>query len=868
MAGIEYISASDIDASTEDSGDIYRYRDLQILVRRRIILRVDKPVPLGGRAFDTLVMLLRHAGEVVSSDALRATIWPGMVVADGNLAVHVAAIRRALGPYGRTDLITVARRGYSFTGPAVRIAGVPDGESVPRRDGAVVETMIASKPGNLRAPLSRLFGRREDLEKLVPLIDENCLISIVGAAGVGKTRLALELGAATQDRFADGVWIIDLAPLVTPDLILESIGILFGLQLSSFDAPYSLLANFFASKQLLLILDNCEHFVGKVAELASAIVLSGRGVKIIVTTRQRLAVVEEAVYRLSPLKSPGRDELLSAEEVLRYEAVGLFADRAEALSGFVLYDEAAATVGTICRQLDGIPLAIELAAARMGVLTPSELLGQLNDRFRILRREDRTSIPRQHGLQAAIEWSYDLLEPSEKRAFDLLSVFGGSFNIAAASHVTGLEKADTIDQLSSLAEKSLVTRVSEAAGMSRFAFLESTREYAAYRLIQWDPGVGRHRLAQYMSDLLRDAETSWATTGTSTWLQIYEPEIDNFRASLSWAFGPLGDQALGMQLVAYGFYLWRDLLLFEERVSWVDLAMSLVDDTTPPDIEARLVLCKTSDFRVHNQVKIPSLQRAISLIRGRDEPLLLAQVLARAALSLCQPGNSAQAEPLFLEAMTLLQPYGVTKQLCELLDFMAFARMHIGDLKGAKPLVEQGLALGARLEFPRNNLNLSNKRAEIAFSEGEITAALDYNKDAIRHSTKRLDLNGMLILQSNRTGYLVTARAVDEAWIVGREALTLAKTLGHDELIVCITEHLALAIALTGDLDNAARLAGYCEAHRQSAKFAQDATDMAIWRDLIKQLAGLNLADRDALFAEGAAWNGDRAHSIVLGLIP
>jgi hypothetical protein len=295
-------------------------------------------------------------------------------------------------------------------------------------------------------------------------------------------------------------------------------------------------------------------------------------------------------------------------------------------------------------------------------------------------------------LQTAIEWSYDLLETTEKRAFDLLSVFGGSFTIAAVSHVLCLENADAIDRLSSLTEKSLVVRVAESAGASRFVLLESTREYATLRLVRWDTGEGRRRLAEYMSELLRNAERAWGTTGTSDWLQSYEPELDNFRASLSWAFGPTGDKALGVRLAGDGLYLWRELFLTDERVGWVDIAMSLIEDTTPPDIVARLILSKTSDFRVHVRMRTSSLQGALLLMRGRDEPLLLAQVLARTALSLCTPGDIAQAEPLFLEAMALLQPNGVTKQLCELLDFMAFARMQMGDLKGAKPLIEQGLA--------------------------------------------------------------------------------------------------------------------------------------------------------------------------------
>jgi predicted ATPase/DNA-binding winged helix-turn-helix (wHTH) protein len=869
MAGPENISSLDIDESTEESGEIYYSRDLKIAVKRRLILRGDAIVPLGGRAFDTLVMLLRHAGEVVSSDALRAAIWPGLVVADSNLAVHIVAIRRALGQHGRTDLITVARRGYSFTGPAVRIVGETGGGSASGREEEPVETVAVSGSGNLRAPIGRLFGRQDDVQKLLSLMDNSSLISIVGTAGVGKTRLALELGAVTHHRFPDGVWFVDLAPLVRPDLICESIRTLFGLPTAALDNPHSVLAAFFASKQLLLILDNCEHLIGKVAGLVSAILPGGRGLRIIATSRERLAITKEAVYRLNPLKAPDQHKALSAKGALDYEAVGLFADRAGALSGFVLKDEDAAAVGAICRQLDGIPLAIELAAARMAILTPSDLLGQLRNRFRLLRREDRLVTPRQRALQAAIEWSYDLLEPAGQRAFDLLSVFGGSFTIAAVSHVLGVENPDAIDLLSSLVEKSLVVRVAESAGTSRFALLETMREYAAFRLLQWDPGDGRRRLAQYMCDLLRHAEITWATTGTSAWLQLYKPEIDNFRTGLSWAFGPDGDEVIGVRLAAYGLYLWRELFLIDERVKWVDLAIGLIDDKTPPDIEARLLLSKASAFRVTIRLMTPSLQRALSLMRQQDDPLLLAQVLAHAALSLCKPGDVASAEPLFLEAMTLLQPHGVTKQLCQLLDFMAFARILMGDLKEAKPLIEQGLALGRMLEFPRNTLNLTNKRAEIAFAEGEIEAALEYNEDAIRSAAKRHDLDGLLLLRSNRIGYLVSARKLDQAWIVGREALLLAQTLGHGgALTVGVIEHLALAIALRGNGDNAARLAGYCEAYRQSIKYTRDPADTQIWRDLLQQLAVLSPTDQEQLFAEGAGWNSDQVVSIMLSLVP
>jgi len=218
--------------------------------------------------------------------------------------------------------------------------------------------------------------------------------------------------------------------------------------------------------------------------------------------------------------------------------------------------------------------------------------------------------------------------------------------------------------------------------------------------------------------------------------------------------------------------------------------------------------------------------------------------------------------------MTLLRPYGVTKQLCELLDFMAFARMQIGDLKSAKSLIEQGLAHADMVEHPRNTLNLGNKRAEIAFAESEIDAALEYNESAIRNFAKRPYLPGLLMLQSNRTGYLVSARKLDQAWIVGREALLLSQMLGHVRLACCLTEHLAFAIALSGDTDNAARLAGYCEAYRQSVRYARDWTEMASWRDLLQQLATLSPMDQERFFAEGAAWNSDQVHSILLSLIP
>ena len=521
---------------------------------------------LGGRALDVLVALIEAQGELVRKDELLRQVWPDAVVDDNNLQVQISALRRVLGE-DRNLIQTVAGRGYRFTGAARATDG-----------GAVAEPPLT----NLPAAVSDLVGREVELEEIHKLAGAHRLVTLTGAGGIGKTRLSLDIGQRLLPEFRDGVCLVELAGLADAELVPIAMASALGLELLGPRTSAEQIAAALASRNLLLVLDNCEHVIAAAAQATETVLRAAPDVRILATSREPLGAEGECIYNLPPLAMPPEDAQ-GVDEVSRHAAVRLFIQRARAaMPQFALDERSASAAASVCRRLDGMPLAIEIAAARAAALGVEGLASLLDARFLTLTGGRRTVLPRHQTLRATLDWSYGLLSEAERRVLRRLSVFAGGFTLEAASKVTGddtIPEADAVEVVIDCVGKSLIS-ADVGAGIPRYRLLETTRTYARERLDEsGEQAATVRRHAEFYRSLLERATMAWETTPSAEWLATLALEIDNIRAALNWAFAPGGDSSTGIALAAASVQLWLETSLFGECRRWVEHALARLDAT-------------------------------------------------------------------------------------------------------------------------------------------------------------------------------------------------------------------------------------------------------------------------------------------------
>ena len=557
--------------SERDPFAVLEFGRFKVVPHRRELIADGKPVTLGGRAFDTLLALIDAGGSVIDTELLMRRVWPNRIVEENNLQAQISALRKAFG--ADRDLIrTVAGRGYQFTGEIRPAAGGRG--SVPR--------------SNLPEPVSELIGRDASVREVVDLVMSHRLVTLTGAGGIGKTRLSLEVARQLLPRFPDGVGLAELGPLTDPQLLPISVGTALGLTPVSGTVSVESVASALSGKHVLVLLDNCEHLVEAAARMAEALVRAGHFVGVIATSREPLRAAAEYVYRVPPLDVPGEDDV-DEEDVLRYGAVRLFVARAQAAEPrYVPGRRVASLTAAICRHLDGMPLAIELAAARIAAFGVDGVASRLDDRFRLLTGGSRTALPRQQTLRATLDWSHELLSEPERVVLRRLSVFTGSFTLDAAAAIAAspeIAGAVAVECVANLVAKSLVS-ADLGGAVTSYRLLETTRAYAREKLVESGElaRFGR-RHAEYQRRLFERAQAEWETQPTAEWLAAYGRELDNLRSALDWAFAPAGDAAIGVALTSAAVPLWFQLSLLDECRARVERALSTL--ATGPERDAR-----------------------------------------------------------------------------------------------------------------------------------------------------------------------------------------------------------------------------------------------------------------------------------------
>jgi predicted ATPase/DNA-binding winged helix-turn-helix (wHTH) protein len=684
----------------------------------RLLTRDGVPVEIGGRSLDLLLALAAQPGRVLSKRDLLKRVWPDVVVEDASLRFHMANLRKILGDGedGARFISTQVGVGYAFVA-SLQTPSAPD--RIAPEPSPAMETPAA---GRLPARLQRLIGREDDVRLLMGRIGECQLLTIVGAAGVGKTTLAIEAGHALATRFAEGVSFVDLAALEDAALVPSAIAGALGIMVQGED-PLAVVLGHMRDQQSLLILDNCEHVIDAVSAIVERFRDAAPRVAILATSREALRVDGERVYRLetlpvrgeqvhwlASLEYPNETTGLSREQLLAYPAVELFVARASAGGSALAIDlETAQVIADMCRRLDGMALPIELAAVRVaahGVHATAKLLGE---RFSLAWTGRRTALPRQQTLQATLDWSYDLLSEAERRTLERLSVFLGPFSIDAALEVVadddlGVDVAAAA--LDELTAKSLVSpdRWGDA---SAYRLPEMTRAYARAKLLargREEVRVTARRHAASVLESLQAAEARRADLG-ERWALDLASQLGNIRSALYWSFEREGDLALAIPLAAVSAPGFLTLSLLVECRTWCARAAAQLQDQHRGgsiELELQAALGLSLMFTRGNSDAVEkALRRALDVAVGLADRWNQLRILGRLHIFHERMGDFETALGWAAMAVEVADAIGEPEALAVAASLSGVSHHLAGDQTLARRELEQALRLGLPSERHR-----------------------------------------------------------------------------------------------------------------------------------------------------------------------
>ncbi|WP_284260314.1 ATP-binding protein [Bradyrhizobium iriomotense] len=546
-------------------------------VAERSLRKAEEIVPVGGRAFDILMALIDRAGEVVTKGELMARAWPDVIVEEGSLRVHLSALRKALGDgqFGNKYISNVQGRGYCFVASVTR---PPE-----RQDGLAAFSGVS----NLPPALGRMVGRDDAVREICARMQTERLVTVLGTGGIGKTTIAVAVGHAALADFSEAVSFVDLSALKDKEQVFGAVIAALGVN-PRFDDPEEALLRILRDRKALIILDGCEHLVDKAAEITDRIFRSTRNVHVLATSREALQVAGEGVFHLVPLDCPPEQEGQTATQVLSYSAARLFAERMSARgSDFSLSDGEAPVVAEICRRLDGIALAIELAAGRAATFGVRDTLSRLGSRLDLLKFGRRTANPRHQTLRATLDWSHDQLSEVERIVLRRVGIFVGHFTLEAAVAVAegdGVGRASVVDAVGTLVDKSLIGVLADTRGTS-YRLLDTTRAYTLEKLAtcgEHNSVAARH--ADYSIGLLEaNSVNLFDLRASETATQAVRDYLGNVRAALEWSFGPNGNDRTSLRLAAAAAQLFVAMSLLPECRHWMERAT----DRMTPDCDQR-----------------------------------------------------------------------------------------------------------------------------------------------------------------------------------------------------------------------------------------------------------------------------------------
>jgi predicted ATPase/DNA-binding winged helix-turn-helix (wHTH) protein len=732
----------------------------RVRATERVLEKEGVALKITSRAFDILVALAQSAPDVVSNRELMARVWGALVVEEGSLRFQINVLRKTLGETesGAPYVANIPGRGYCLASPvewtsvAAKVPTVLSAVRIPRR-------------------LLRMVGRDQEVGNLVRQLREGRFVSIVGAGGIGKTTVALAVAHEVLSEFSGAVHFLDLATLQEPSMVGRALAAQLGLTVVS-DDPLPVLLPHLHGQRLLLILDNCEHLVDAVATLAEALFQDAPEIHILATSRESLRATGEQVHHLTALECPPPDaESLTAAQALAFPAVQLFVEQVAA-SGypFELSDDEAPLLARVCRRLDGIPLALELAARRLGVYGLRQIASLIDDQFRLLWKGRRTALPRHQTLQAALDWSYQRLSPPEQLVFRRLAVFLGAFSLEDAVAVAGesLDPAEVAEIIAVLVEKSLMTL--DPTASLRYRLLDTTRTYARQQLDESGERTPvAHRHCEYMCNALGRFEVTAAKTSGPNAISFFADRLSNLHAAQEWAFSAHGDAGLAVRLSAASAPLYLQLALLNECVASTGRALRLLDETSRGTrLELELQVCFGLSL-LYSTGNAPAVRAAVE--RGLQ-----------------------LAEELHEPATQVL-----------LLYVLESWKTRSGDYRGHAEIVQRFHALAKQLNDPLADAVAHALAAVTCLHTGELREVPGHARAALSSPVHLSKLNAV----SFNNVHTVGARAVfasslwmlgypDQALAAAEESLTEAVDLGHPRTIAYVLAWIVHVYLETG----------------------------------------------------------------------
>jgi predicted ATPase/DNA-binding winged helix-turn-helix (wHTH) protein len=683
------------------AGEVISFGPFSLAARGRVLTREGVPVELGARTLDLLIALASRPNEAIGKRELMALVWPDVTVGEGSLRFHVASLRKALGDgeEGARYIATLAGRGYCFVAPISRmkVEGLED--SAGAAEGSSPNVTGRLPFANVPNRLTRMVGRSDAVLTLSSLLADSRFVTIVGAGGVGKTTLAVAVGHELADAFAGSVLFVDLGALQDPNLVAGSVASMLGLSIQSED-PASVLVAYLRDKRILLILDTCEHLMEATAALTERIFATAPQVHILATSREAFRVEGEHVYRLEPLAFPPEDpELPAITGALTFPATQLFMERAAATGArLTLSDAGAGIVARICRKLDGVPLAIELAAGRVGTYGLEQTAALLEERLSLLWVGQRTAPPRQQTLKAALDWSYGLLSEVERQVLRQLAVFIGSFTLEAARGVLAsatLDQARVLGAIDSLVAKSMVVNHGTGTPM-RYRLLDTTRAYALEMTVddvERGELAGRH--ANYYRRYLEQLAAEWPALANAAQRALHLADLANVRAALEWCFGPNGDTRIGVGLAAAAAPVFWTNALRPESHMWAERGVLALDEATrggAEEMHLQATLGMSLMFeRGEPEPARVALNRSLAIAEERGDAVKHLQLLVplHAFFTRTQDCKSALAHAK--RGVTVAATTGNPSAVAFSRTLLGITLHFIGDLNAARVELEAGL---------------------------------------------------------------------------------------------------------------------------------------------------------------------------------
>ncbi len=792
-----------------------RFGRFELQPASRLLLADGVPLALGSRAFDVLAALVERRDRAVGKDELLELVWPHSVVEENTLQVHISSLRKAL---GATHISTISGRGYRFT-TAV--------EAEHTEDPAAAAAPPPPARHNLPLPRNRFIGRAAALAQCEQLLQHTRLLTLTGIGGCGKTRMALQLAERLLPSFTDGVWFVDLAPWQAPQHVAAALANAIGVRGEAGTPTLERLAAHLGQDTTLMVLDNCEHLIDAVSELVESLVASCARLKVVATSRESLGLDGEQIFPVRPLTLPAAADLAAVQAC---ESVRLFVDRAVRVSPDFCIDAGnAAAVTAICLRLDGTALAIELAAARICMLSATQINERLADRFRFLVGTSH-ALPRHQTLQATLDWSHDSLSPQEQRLFRELAVFAGGCTLAAATRVSEVSAASDANSeyqmlalLTRLHDKSLLVVDLRARMPARYRMLETVRQYAQARLDESGSAAAmRDRHLLCFVALAEQASTQLQGPQQGTWMSGLATDQDNLLAAHDWCLRSAGQSESGLRLFACLWRYWVASGQLERGHALADAVLASAAGTA------------TSSWR--GQASWAAGQIAFRMGRYM-ESLAHADAGLRIAVALCDP-----------------------EQLAANLGLRAKGLQSTGHAQEALLHYEQTCAVARTLQNTSWLGNALNNLAELHRGEGHLARARTCYEEAIGIARQRESPEGIFVPLCNLARLSLSCGDSQRALALLLESLELAsgaelKGMGEDVLEVA-----AGLASECRQFDQAARFAGAALSRMQESGSQREPVDQAFVAPFLDRACCALGQDRfGAGQSEGGAWDHDEA---------